>query len=85
MPFRAEDGTLTMMFGGSTDMFANMRPCLEVMGEFIVHCGEVGMGQLMKAFSNIEMGFSDQPKSAVVKVYERYLGQEVCLPADGDP
>ena len=178
MPFRAENGTLTMMFGGSTDMFANMRPCLEIMGEFIVHCGEVGMGQLMKAFSNViynvniaaicevmplavkaglepgkleevlttassrsfasqhfvprilarqfdgdysmgaaykdivnvqetaarfqasmpvvdamvstyraamEMGFSDQPKSAMVKVYERYLGQEVCLPADGDP
>ncbi len=32
----------------------------------------------------IEMGFSDEPKSAMVKVYEKYLGQEVCLPADGD-
>ena len=32
----------------------------------------------------MEMGFSDEPKSAMVKVYEKYLGQEVCLPADGD-
>jgi 3-hydroxyisobutyrate dehydrogenase-like beta-hydroxyacid dehydrogenase len=177
MPFRAENGTLTMMFGGGTDMFANMRPYLDVMGEFIVHCGEVGMGQLMKAFNNIiynvniaaicevmplavkaglepgklaevlttassrsfaseyfvprilarqfdgdfsmqaaykdivniqqvaarfqasmpivdamvstyraamEMGFSEQPKSAMVKVYEKDLDQEVCLPARGD-
>ncbi len=174
MPFRAENGTLTMMFGGSTDMFATMRPYLDVMGEFIVHCGEVGMGQLMKAFNNIiynvniaalcevmplavkagiepgklaevlttasarsfaseyfvprilarqfdgdfsmqaaykdivnvqeaaarcqastpvvdamvatykaaiDMGFGEQPKSAMVKVYEKHLDREVCLPA----
>ncbi len=46
MPFRAENGTLTTMFGGSTEMFAGLRPYLDIMGEFIVHCGEVGMGQL---------------------------------------
>ncbi len=177
MPFRAENGTLTMMFGGSTDMFATMRSYLDVMGQCIVHCGEVGMGQLMKAFNNIiynvniavicevmplavkaglepgklaevlttassrsfaseyfvprilarqfdgdfsmqaaykdivniqqvaarfqasmpivdamvstyraamEMGFSEQPKSAMVEVYEKDLDQEVCLPAGGD-
>jgi 3-hydroxyisobutyrate dehydrogenase-like beta-hydroxyacid dehydrogenase len=177
MPFRAENGTLTMMFGGSTEMFANMRPYLDVMGEFIVHCGEVGMGQLMKAFNNIvynvniaaicevmplavkaglkpgklaevlttasarsfaseyfvprilarqfdgdysmqaaykdivniqqvaaqfqaampivdamvstyqaaiDMGFGEQPKSAMVKVYEKHLGQEVCLLEGGN-
>ena len=174
MPFRAEIGTLTMMFGGSTEMFASMRPYLDVMGEFIIHCGEAGMGQLMKAFNNIiynvniaaicemmplavkaglepgkleevlttassrsfasedfvprilarkfdgdfsmqaaykdivniqevaarfqtsmpvvdamvstyraaiDMGFGEQPKSAMVKVYEKQLGQEVCWPA----
>ena len=53
MPFRAENGTLTMMFGGSAAMFAEARPYLDIMGEFIVHCGEVGMGQLMKAVNNI--------------------------------
>jgi 3-hydroxyisobutyrate dehydrogenase-like beta-hydroxyacid dehydrogenase len=53
MPFRAEAGTLTMMFGGSDERFADTRPYLDVMGEFIVHCGEVGMGQLMKAVNNI--------------------------------
>lgn len=53
MPFRAENGTLTMMFGGSTEAFEDARPLLDIMGEFIVHCGGVGSGQLMKAINNI--------------------------------
>ena len=53
MPFRAEAGTLTMMFGGSAEMFELAKPYLDIMGEFIVHCGDVGMGQLMKAVNNI--------------------------------
>ncbi|MYD87575.1 MAG: NAD(P)-dependent oxidoreductase, partial [Acidobacteria bacterium] len=53
MPLRAEKGTLTMMFGGSAELFALSKPCLAVMGEFVVHCGDVGMGQLMKAVNNI--------------------------------
>ena len=53
MPRRAEQGTLTMMFGGSDELFARSKPYLDVMGEYVVHCGEVGMGQLMKAINNI--------------------------------
>ena len=53
MPFRAENGTLTMMFGGSDAAFSDAQPYLDIMGEFIVHCGAVGMGQLMKAVNNI--------------------------------
>ncbi|MXZ70359.1 MAG: NAD(P)-dependent oxidoreductase [Acidobacteria bacterium] len=53
MPLRAERGTLTMMFGGSPALFSLARPYLDAMGEFIVHCGDVGMGQLMKAVNNI--------------------------------
>ena len=53
MPLRADRGTLTMMFGGSNELFALARPYLDVMGEFVVHCGEVGSGQLMKAVNNI--------------------------------
>ena len=53
MPLRAENGSLTMMFGGSAELFALSKPYLDVMGEFVVHCGDVGMGQLMKAVNNI--------------------------------
>ena len=53
MPFRAETGTLTMMFGGTETLFARAKPYLDIMGEFVVHCGAVGTGQLMKAVNNI--------------------------------
>ena len=53
MPFRAAAGTLTMMFGGSDSQFTDARPYLDIMGEFVVHCGDTGMGQLMKAVNNI--------------------------------
>ncbi len=53
MPLRAERGTLTMMFGGAAELFTLSKPYLDVMGEHIVHCGDVGMGQLMKAVNNI--------------------------------
>ena len=41
------------MFGGGEALFARAKPYLDVMGEFIVHCGAVGNGQLMKAVNNI--------------------------------
>ena len=41
MPFRAENGTLTMMFGGNEGAFEHIRPYLDVMDEFIVSCGEM--------------------------------------------
>ena len=52
-PFRAEDGTLTMMFGGTPRAFTEAKPYLDIMGEFVVHCGDLGSGQLMKAINNI--------------------------------
>jgi 3-hydroxyisobutyrate dehydrogenase-like beta-hydroxyacid dehydrogenase len=49
---RAEDGTLTIMAGGSPEDFARARPLLEVMGERIVHAGDLGQGQLVKLINN---------------------------------
>ncbi len=53
MPFRADDGTLTIMFGGEADAFDAVKPLLERMGSTIVHCGPLGSGQAMKALNNI--------------------------------
>ena len=53
LPFRATDGTLTLMFGGSRDLFDTTKQELDAMGEFIVYCGESGAGQMMKAVNNI--------------------------------
>ena len=53
MPFRADAGTLTVMFGGTDDAFAAAKPYLESFGETVIHCGALGSGQAMKAFNNI--------------------------------
>lgn len=49
---RAEDGTLTIMAGGSDEDFARARPVLEAMGKVIVHAGQLGHGQMVKLINN---------------------------------
>jgi 3-hydroxyisobutyrate dehydrogenase len=49
---KAEDGTLTIMAGGSDEDMARAMPLLEAMGEIIVHVGGVGTGQQVKVLSN---------------------------------
>ncbi|HUE28181.1 MAG TPA: NAD(P)-dependent oxidoreductase [Solirubrobacteraceae bacterium] len=49
---RAEDGTLTIMVGGSDEAFARARPVLEAMGKLIVHAGPLGHGQIVKVIQN---------------------------------
>jgi 3-hydroxyisobutyrate dehydrogenase len=49
---KAEDGTLTIMAGGSLQAFERARPAFEAMGEQIVHVGDVGQGQLVKVINN---------------------------------
>jgi 3-hydroxyisobutyrate dehydrogenase-like beta-hydroxyacid dehydrogenase len=49
---RAQDGTLTIMTGGSPEAFARARPVLEAMGQLIVHAGPLGHGQMVKVINN---------------------------------
>jgi 3-hydroxyisobutyrate dehydrogenase len=49
---KAEDGTLTIMAGGSDEDVQRARPLFEAMGELIVHVGELAMGQQAKVISN---------------------------------
>jgi 3-hydroxyisobutyrate dehydrogenase len=48
----AEKGTLTVMCGGDEAALARARPVLEAFGERIVHCGDVGAGDAVKAVNN---------------------------------
>ncbi|TWI54747.1 NAD(P)-dependent oxidoreductase [Halalkalibacter nanhaiisediminis] len=50
---KAEDGTLTIMVGGSKDVFAEAQPLLNHIGSNIVHVGEVGAGHTIKALNNL--------------------------------
>ena len=49
---RAEDGTLTIMAGGSAEDVARARPLFEAMGELIVHAGPTGHGSMVKLLNN---------------------------------
>jgi 3-hydroxyisobutyrate dehydrogenase-like beta-hydroxyacid dehydrogenase len=49
---KAKDGTLTIMAGGDAAAFERARPLFEVMGELVVHVGELGQGQTVKLINN---------------------------------
>ena len=48
----AEQGTLTVMVGGDAALLERVTPVLEKFGKKIVHCGEVGAGDALKAVNN---------------------------------
>jgi 3-hydroxyisobutyrate dehydrogenase-like beta-hydroxyacid dehydrogenase len=49
---RAEDGTLTIMAGGTSEDFERAKPVLAAMGKLIVHAGPLGHGQMVKLINN---------------------------------
>jgi len=49
---RARDGTLSIMVGGSREVFAAVTPYLACMGT-PTHCGNVGSGQTVKILNNM--------------------------------
>ena len=53
LPYRALNGSLTVLFGGTKREFSSFTPYLNIIGNFILHCGPVGTGQMMKAFNNV--------------------------------
>lgn len=49
----AQQGTLSIMVGGSTEDFEQARPLFEVLGKTVVHVGGTGAGQVVKACNQI--------------------------------
>ncbi len=49
----AEEGSLSIMVGGTKEDFRRARPLFEVMGDTVVHVGEHGAGQTVKACNQI--------------------------------
>jgi 3-hydroxyisobutyrate dehydrogenase-like beta-hydroxyacid dehydrogenase len=49
---KAQDGTLTIMAGASSEDFEKASPLFEILGERIVHVGPVGHGQMAKLLTN---------------------------------
>ncbi|MBK1783651.1 NAD(P)-dependent oxidoreductase [Prauserella cavernicola] len=49
----AVEGALSIMVGGDADTLATVRPLLDVVGATIVHVGEAGAGQVVKAANQL--------------------------------
>ncbi|MCG5102570.1 NAD(P)-dependent oxidoreductase [Oceanobacillus alkalisoli] len=49
----AVEGTLTFMVGGKKENFDKAFEFLQIMGEKIIHCGEVGSGQTVKIVNQL--------------------------------
>ena len=54
----AQAGTLTFMVGATQTLFDTLHPVLAQMGRNIVHCGDVGTGQVAKICNNLLLGIS---------------------------
>ncbi|HEX76966.1 MAG TPA: 3-hydroxyisobutyrate dehydrogenase [Dehalococcoidia bacterium] len=52
-PPKAAAGTLSIMVGADKDLFDECLPLLQAMGEKIVHCGGIGMGEVVKLANNL--------------------------------
>ena len=52
----AEEGTLTIMCGGDAAVVERVRPVLSAFGKNIVHCGDVGAGDMVKAVNQALLG-----------------------------
>lgn len=49
----AVQGTLLITVGGSDGNVAALRPLLDCMGSDVMHCGDVGSGQMLKILNNM--------------------------------
>ncbi|RRV04226.1 3-hydroxyisobutyrate dehydrogenase [Pseudomonas sp. v388] len=54
----AQAATLTFMVGAAPELFEQLKPILGQMGRNIVHCGEVGTGQIAKICNNMLLAIS---------------------------
>jgi 2-hydroxy-3-oxopropionate reductase len=54
----ARNATLSIMVGGSEDLFNEVKPVFEVMGKTITLCGGNGAGQTVKACNQIQVALN---------------------------
>jgi 3-hydroxyisobutyrate dehydrogenase-like beta-hydroxyacid dehydrogenase len=49
----AQDGTLSVMVGGSAELYAAIEPLIRCFATDVTHCGDVGAGQVTKILNNM--------------------------------
>ncbi|MDC0092919.1 NAD(P)-dependent oxidoreductase [Alphaproteobacteria bacterium] len=68
----AIDGTLAIMVGSNLDTFKHLLPIFNLMGEDIMHCGDVGSGQLTKIMNNMILFETVVALSEAANIAEKY-------------
>jgi len=69
--FGAENATLTFMVGGTTDSLKSAQPLLNAMGKKIIHVGNLGSGQIVKACNNMLLAISQIALGEVFTLAEK--------------
>lgn len=64
--------TLSIMVGGESDAFTQMKPLLDVVGKTIVHVGPSGAGQTVKAANQLMVAVHIQALSEAILFLEAY-------------
>lgn len=67
----AVKGTLLITVGGSEALFESIRPLLACMGSDILHCGEVGAGQMVKILNNMMVFMTVNALSEIITIGRR--------------
>lgn len=68
----AKAGSLTIMFGGTHEQFAQCRGLLAVIGKSLVHAGGVGAGHAVKALNNLLSASHFAATSEAISIGRRF-------------
>ncbi len=76
----AIEATLTIMVGGAKPVFDDCLPIFQAMGKNIVHCGQIGSGQVVKACNQILVaGVLESASEALVLGAKAGVDPEIVL------
>ncbi len=67
----AVKGTLLITVGGSDALFESLGPLLGCMGSDIMHCGDVGAGQMVKILNNMMVFMTVNALSEIITIGRR--------------
>ena len=68
----ARDGTLAIMVGSTKEVYKRIFPILEYMGKDIMHCGDVGTGQMTKILNNMILFETVVALSEAANIADKY-------------
>ena len=68
----ARDGTLAIMVGSKREVYERIFPILKFMGNNIMHCGDVGTGQITKILNNMILFQTVVALSEAANIAEKY-------------